>query len=111
MRILLIGEYSRLHNSLKEGLQKNGHTVTLIGSGDGYKNFPVDIKIVSTFFESILLKPFAKLIDKLFNISLNEVEIGIKYLIKIKKLKNYDIVQLINENALQTIPIFSNLFT
>ena len=106
MRILLIGEYSRLHNSLKEGLQKNGHTVTLIGSGDGYKNFPVDIKIVSTFFESRLLKPLAKLIDKLFNVSLNEVEIGIKYLIKIKNLKNYDIVQLINENALQTIPIF-----
>ena len=49
MRILLIGEYSRLHNSLKEGLQKNGHTVTLIGSGDGYKNFPVDIKIVSIY--------------------------------------------------------------
>ena len=106
MRILLIGEYSRLHNSLKEGLQKNGHTVTLIGSGDGYKNFPVDIKIVSIFFESRLLKPLAKLIDKLFNVSLNEVEIGIRYFRKIEKLKNYDVVQLINENALQTIPIF-----
>jgi len=35
MKILLIGEYSRLHNSLKEGLEKNGHNVTLVGSGDG----------------------------------------------------------------------------
>ena len=51
MRILLIGEYSGLHNSLKEGLEKNGHEVTLIGSGDGFKKYPMDINIESTIFE------------------------------------------------------------
>lgn len=46
MKILLIGEYSRLHNSLKEGLQHLGHDVTLISTGDGMKQFPSDRKSV-----------------------------------------------------------------
>ena len=37
MKILLVGEYSRLHNSLKEGLEKLGHDVTLVGKQDGFK--------------------------------------------------------------------------
>ena len=69
MKILLIGEYSRLHNSLKEGLEKNGHKATLVGSGDGFKNYPVDIKLDSYYFNLKLLKPIAKLFDKLFKIS------------------------------------------
>ena len=59
MKILLIGEYSRLHNSLKEGLEKNGHNVTLVGSGDGFKNYPVDIKLDSYYFNLKLLKPIS----------------------------------------------------
>ena len=31
MKVLLVGEYSRLHNSLKEGLQKLGHEVFIVG--------------------------------------------------------------------------------
>ena len=45
MKILLIGEYSNLHNSLKHGLICRGHTVKLISSGDGFKNFKSDLKI------------------------------------------------------------------
>ena len=45
MKILLIGEYSNLHNSLKQGLQKKGHEVVLLSSGDGFKNFDSDIVI------------------------------------------------------------------
>ncbi len=104
MKILLIGEYSRLHNSLKEGLQKNGHKVTLLGSGDGFKNYPVDIKIDSFFFNLKLFKLFAKLIDRLFKISLNQVEIYYKANKIISDLKGYDVVQLINENAFRTLP-------
>ena len=104
MKILLIGEYSRLHNSLKEGLEKNGHNVTLVGSGDGFKNYPVDIKLDSYYFNLKLLKPIAKLFDKLFKISLNEVEIYFRAKKIINHLKNYDIVQLINENAFKTLP-------
>ena len=104
MKILLIGEYSRLHNSLKEGLQKNGHKVTLLGSGDGFKNYPVDIKIDSFFFNLKLFKLFAKLIDRLFKISLNQVEIYYKANKAINDLKGYDVIQLINENAFRTLP-------
>ncbi|MBC8301494.1 MAG: glycosyltransferase [Pelagibacterales bacterium] len=104
MKILLIGEYSRLHNSLKEGLQKNGHKVTLLGSGDGFKNYPVDIKIDSIFFNLKLFKLFAKLIDRLFKISLNELEMYYKANKIISDLKGYDVVQLINENAFRTLP-------
>ena len=104
MKILLIGEYSRLHNSLKEGLQKSGHKVTLLGSGDGFKNYPVDIKIDSIFFNLKLFKLFAKLIDRLFKISLNELEMYYKANKIISNLKGYDVVQLINENAFRTLP-------
>jgi hypothetical protein len=45
MKILLVGEYSRLHNSLKEGLLKLGHEVILLGSNDGFKDYPVDLRI------------------------------------------------------------------
>ena len=47
MRILLLGEYSRLHNTLKEGLIALGHQVILVGSGDGFKNYPVDYSILA----------------------------------------------------------------
>jgi len=45
MKILLLGEYSRLHNSLKEGLVQLGHEVTIVGCGDKFKQFPVDYSI------------------------------------------------------------------
>jgi len=45
MKILLIGEYSGVHNNLKAGLKKLGHEVFLFGESDGYKNFSVDKKI------------------------------------------------------------------
>ena len=53
MKILLIGEYSNLHNSLKQGLQKNGFEVTLLSTGDGFKNFDSDIPIKSSLFEIV----------------------------------------------------------
>jgi glycosyltransferase involved in cell wall biosynthesis len=56
MRILLVGEYSRLHNSLKEGLIKLGHEVVIVGNGDGFKQYPVDIFIDHSFHSSFLKK-------------------------------------------------------
>ena len=104
MKILLIGEYSNLHNSLKQGLQKNGFEVTLLSTGDGFKNFDSDIPIKSSLFENKFLKLIAKLIDRLIGLSLNEIEIFIKTIFKINKLKGFDIVQLINERAFGTSP-------
>ena len=76
----------------------------MVGSGDGFKNYPVDIKLDSYYFNLKLLKPIAKLFDKLFKISLNEIEIYFRAKKIINDLKNYDVVQLINENAFKTLP-------
>ena len=104
MKILLIGEYSNLHNSLKQGLVKNGHNVVLLGNGDGFKNYDADILIKSSFFEKKILKIIAKTVDRLTGISLNEIELFIKSLFKVRVLKGFDVVQLINERAFKTSP-------
>jgi glycosyltransferase involved in cell wall biosynthesis len=104
MKILLIGEYSNLHNSLKQGLVKNGHNVVLLANGDGFKNYEADILIKSSFFEIKFLKIIAKILDRLTGISLNEIELFIRLLFKINDLKKFDVVQLINERAFKTSP-------
>lgn len=104
MRILLVGEYSRLHNSLKEGLQKHGHEVVLLGTGDGFKNFPSDISIKPPLFSKPFFSSIAKAFDKLFNIQLIELEYYFKLKKIIPNLKGFDVVQLINEQSLKTSP-------
>ena len=104
MKILLIGEYSNLHNSLKQGLVNNGHNVVLLSNGDGFKNYEADILIKSSFFEKKFLKIIAKVVDRLTGIGLNEIELFIRTLFKIKSLKKFDVVQLINERAFKTSP-------
>jgi len=52
MRILLVGEYSRLHNSLKEGLVKIGHDVFLLSRGDGFKNTQVIIVSEMSYYQT-----------------------------------------------------------
>lgn len=42
MKILLLGEFSGLFNSLKEGLVELGHDVTLMSDGDDFKKYPSD---------------------------------------------------------------------
>ena len=49
MKILLVGEYSRLHNSLQEGLRALGHQVMVISTGDYFKKYPSDIIIQRRF--------------------------------------------------------------
>ena len=104
MKILLIGEYSRLHNSLKEGLTKLGYEVLLVGTGDGFKNYPVDINIKPLIPEIPLLFFFEKVFNKLFKISLAQFETAIRFYKILPKLKGYDIVQLINEQSIRTHP-------
>lgn len=45
MRILLVGESSFLHNTLKRGLQERGHRVTLMSDGNAWHNSPRDIDL------------------------------------------------------------------
>ena len=105
MRILLVGEYSRFHNSLKKGLIAQGHDVTLVGDGDQYKDFPVDISTKPKLFSStFILRKFKNLIYTLFRVDLLLIEQGLRYRLIKNKLKGYDVVQLINSDALFTYP-------
>ena len=103
MKILLIGEFSRLHNSLKEGLMALGHEVILVNNGDGFKNFPADISIRANFFKSKLGNIPRQIWTRIFKYDLALLEHGIRFWWISKKLKNFDVVQLINESPIQTV--------
>lgn len=108
MRILLVGEYSRLHNSLKEGLEALHHDVTIIGTGDNFKQFPVDYSIFPKYFlKNNLLVFINKALFRVFKLDLQLAEKGIRFWSFLPKLKDYDVVQLINSNAIETYPFFS----
>ncbi len=98
MKILLIGEYSRLHNSLKEGLLKLGHEVAINGFNDGFKDFPIDLR-----FEKKFEKGFLKKIKVLtFYLTRFDISSYLTYKQFIKnqnKFKEFDVVQFINENS------------
>ena len=108
MKILLLGEYSRLHNSLKAGLQQLGHNVTLVATGDSFKNYPADLSFKPRLTQSTLFFKFIKkAVYKLTKINLEHTEAGIRFCFLLPRLKGYDAVQLINSNALQTHPSWS----
>ncbi|MCA6421728.1 MAG: glycosyltransferase family 1 protein [Flavobacterium sp.] len=103
MRILLLGEYSRLHNTLKEGLVALGHEVILIGNGDGFKQFPVDYSIEAKWSHTKLLNIFRQIIFKMSKFDIAKIETGIRFYFLLPKLKGFDIVQLINESPIKTL--------
>lgn len=103
MKILLIGEFSRLHNSLKEGLLALDHEVILVNNGDGFKNFPADISIRANFFKSKFGNIPRQIWFKIFNYDLALLEHGIRFWMVSKKLQHFDVVQLINESPIQTV--------
>jgi len=106
MKILLVGEYSRLHNSLKEGLEVLGHSVTIVGTGDDFKKFNVDFSIYpSLILSSILLRKLKNGIYKITGIDITGIEKAWRFYQLLPKLKDYDHVQLINSDALETYPV------
>ncbi len=96
MKILLVGEYSRLHNSLKEGLVALGHEVTIIATGDLFKKFPADIKLERKFDEGWGRKLKIALYQ-LIRIDLTSVALLAQFKKRKQQLTGFDIVQLINE--------------
>lgn len=98
MKILLIGEYSRLHNSLKEGLQKLGNEVAILGFKDGFKDYPVDFPLQKKW-DSGLLKKVKLLLLVLTGFDISSYLTYRQFLKKKEYFKDFDIVQLINENS------------
>lgn len=84
MKILLIGEYSNVHNTLAEGLRALGHDVTVMSDGDSWKNYHRDIDVTR--------KP-----GKIGGLCLLS-----RIWTLLPRMKGYDVVQLIN-------PIFFEL--
>ena len=85
MRILLLGEYSNVHNTLALGLRELGHEVTVASDGDHWKGYPRDVDLSRK--------------------SLGKFD-TLRYLWKVncafRKFHNYDVVQIIN-------PVFLDL--
>lgn len=104
MKILLVGEYSGLHNTLKQGLLHQGHEVLLVGTGDGFKNYPVDYDHKARFFSRKAFRPFVKLFERLTSINLIQFENGYRFKNLLPMLKGYDVVQLINEHSIRARP-------
>ncbi len=78
MRILLIGEYSLLHNSLKEGLVQLGHEVILAANSDGFKNYPVDLDFEAKWSKFKSINILRQIIFRLFKYDFATLEYGIR---------------------------------
>lgn len=85
MKILLLGEYSNVHNTLAKGLRELGHQVTVASDGDGWKNYPRDIEL-----------------RRDTNLRYGRFSFLWRLLKALPQMRGYDIVQLIN-------PIFFEL--
>lgn len=117
MRILLVGEYSRLHNSLKEGLITLGHEVIIVSSGDDFKNFDSDFSIKAVFFSKFwITRKLRNGVKRILKFDFEKVEKVIRFYFILPKLKGFDYVQLINSDALELNPkvslfFYKNLFS
>lgn len=108
MKILLLGEYSRLHNSLKEGFVTLGHEVSIVGCGDKFKQFPVDYSIYARICnDNKIANLLYRGIRKVIGLDFEKIEKAIRFYLLIPKLNDYHHVQLINSDALETYPILS----
>ena len=108
MKILLLGEYSRLHNSLKEGLVSQGHQVITVATGDNFKKYDVDYSFDSTFLSRFcLIQKCVNLVYKITKIDLEKIERAIRFYFLLPKLKGFHHLQLINSDAIETYPFLA----
>ncbi len=98
MRVLLVGEYNRFHNFLKQGLTLLGHHVTVVGLNDGFKHVDVDHKITH-YFRKGISKKIRVVLFRLFKFDVHSLMVKLQILKLKQQLQNYDIVQFINESS------------
>ena len=101
MRILLIGEYSGLHNTLKDGLEKLGHSVFIVSDSD-FKKFPADYSIDPKFCRLKTVNILRQFIFRLFRFDIAKLELGLRFYLLLSNFENYDVVQFINEIPIKT---------
>ena len=110
MRILLLGEYSNFHNTLKAGLEKNGHRVLLMGRKDGFKNYSLDIDLEPILFSKTLFRKVKNVLFLIFKIDISNFEVFYNFYKNRKQFMNFEIVQLINEFPFKTSPFWDKKF-
>lgn len=86
MKILLLGEYSNVHNTLADGLRKLGHTVVVASNGDFWKNYPRDIDLQREMTKQGTISFLWRLLKAL------------------PQMRGFDVVQLINTIFLELTP-------
>lgn len=99
MKILLLGEYSGVHNNLRKVLVDHNYSVLLVNSGDGSKSLYADTYIKYEYISSKNSK-----IDKMLKLyyliltysGFKGVLQIFRYYKDVKNMKGYDVVQLIN---------------
>lgn len=92
MRVLLVGELSGFHANLKDGLTQLGVEAVVAGTGDGFKKIRIDIKLLP---ERNDLK--------------GKIEKYILSFLKVRKLKDYDVVQFISPFIFTNKIIFNKI--
>lgn len=85
MKILLLGEYSNVHNTLAKGLRQLGHQVTVASNGDGWKDYPRDVNLKRRSCSAA-----------------DSLRFLLRLLREFRKFRGYDVVQIIN-------PVFIDL--
>lgn len=103
MKILLLGEYNSSHYTLKEGLQKLGHEVLVVGHGDGFKKRKVDIRYTLKYTEGLSGK-LKSVIYRVFGFDITSWLIKKQFNSFKEQLTGFDVVQLINETAFNATP-------
>ncbi|MGO4817916.1 glycosyltransferase [Flavobacterium sp. W22_SRS_FP1] len=98
MKVLLVGEFSRLHNSLKEGLQELGHEVYIVGHQDGFKNYPIDFPIEKKW-DNGFLKKLKVVVYSLFGFDFSSYFTYRQFKKNKAHFTDFDVVQIINENS------------
>jgi glycosyltransferase involved in cell wall biosynthesis len=74
-----------------------------------FKNFPVDLSTKAKWCETKLGNIPRQIIYRLTKLDIAKLEYGIRFWLHLNKLKGFDVVQLINEAPIQTIPSWERL--
>ena len=89
MRILFIGEFSNVHNTLAQGLKKLGHEVVVASNGDYWKQYHRDIDLARIHEDGmgmmVKVRNAIHLMQFLFRLAL-----------ALPKMHGFDVVQFIN---------------
>lgn len=106
MKILLVGEFSGVHNQLMEQFLKDGHICDLVSDGDGWKGFTNTISVPKRKSIRKLGKILYPLLDFIGLAGLGHYWLSRKMF---SELSSYDVIQFINPVSIKSFGAIGNL--